>query len=112
LSDSSELVVVLITAPAGADREMARALVEARLAACVNLVPGVHSVYRWQGAIEEAEEELLIVKSSAGLVERMTALVREMHPYENFELIVLPLTGGSAAYLDWTRDSLAPDGCA
>jgi periplasmic divalent cation tolerance protein len=78
---------------------IARALVERRLAACVNLLPPVRSIYRWQGAVEEADETLLIVKTVPEQVEAMTALLREVHPYENFELVALPVTAGSAPYL-------------
>ena len=101
--------VVLLTAPDEAvARGLARALVEARLAACVNLVAGVRSIYRWQGAVEETAEILLLVKMRAVHAGELERLVRERHPYEVPELLRLPVLGGSAAYLAWLRESCAP----
>lgn len=94
--------VVLVTVP---DREqgkrIAEALVGERLAACANLVPGLLSTYRWQGKIEQEPEELLIIKTRAALAERLTARVRELHPYQVPEIIALPVAAGSQDYLDW-----------
>ena len=96
--------VVLVTAP---DREaavrIAHALVEERLAACVNLVPAVHSVYRWHEAIEEGDEVLLLVKTASGRTEALAERIRALHPYALPEVLALEATGGSAAYLDWVR---------
>jgi periplasmic divalent cation tolerance protein len=96
--------VVLVTAPdleAGA--RIGRSLVEEGLAACANLVPGVRSIYRWQGAIHDDAEVLLIVKTRASLVEALAARVRALHPYELPEVLALPVSGGSEPYLDWVR---------
>jgi len=99
---STQVVAVLITAP---DDEIARriaeALVEERLAACVNLLPGVRSIYRWQGAVEEASEVLLIAKTHAERVAALAARVRALHPYELPEVVALPVSDGSEAYLRW-----------
>ena len=97
-----ELVAVLISAPdADTARRIGRALVEERLAACANVVPGVQSIYRWRGAVEEASEVLLVVKTRASRADALAARVRSLHPYELPEVVVLPVRGGSRAYLQW-----------
>ncbi|HET7675380.1 MAG TPA: divalent-cation tolerance protein CutA [Gammaproteobacteria bacterium] len=99
-----ELVVILSTCPDAASAErIARALVEERLAACVNCVPGLRSFYRWQEQIQADAEVLLVIKSAADRFEAVEALVRKLHPYELPELIAVPLTTGSAPYLAWLR---------
>jgi periplasmic divalent cation tolerance protein len=98
----TEVRVVLITVPderTGLD--LARSLVGERLAACVNILPGVRSVYSWQGRIEEDPELLLMAKTQAGLVERLSQRVAELHPYDEPEVIALPVDGGSPGYLGW-----------
>jgi len=100
----AELRVVLLTAPDAEQAErLARSLVEERLAACVNVVPGVRSVYRWEGRVEEAGELLLVVKTRADRTEALAARVRELHSYALPEVLELPAVGGSPAYLDWVR---------
>ena len=97
-----ELRVVLVTAPdPECGERLARALVEERLAACVNLVPGIRSFYRWEGRVQDDPEVLLVVKTQAGRAEALAARVQELHPYELPEVLELPVVGGSAAYLDW-----------
>ncbi len=94
--------VVLATVPdekTGLD--LARALVGEKLAACVNIVPGIRSVYSWQGSIEDDPELLLIVKTGAGLVERLSQRILELHPYDEPEVVSLPVDGGSPGYLAW-----------
>jgi periplasmic divalent cation tolerance protein len=93
--------VVLITAPADAAEPLARTLVGERLAACVNVVPGVRSIYRWQGRVEADDEVLLVVKTRGERVEALSERVRELHPYDLPETLALPASGGSAAYLEW-----------
>ena len=93
--------VVLVTAPPRAARRLARALVERRVAACVNLVPLVRSVYRWKGRVEEASETLLVIKTPAARVRALLAAVEELHPYEVPEGIALPVVAGLAPYLRW-----------
>jgi periplasmic divalent cation tolerance protein len=96
------LRVVLLTAPDAASAEgLARALVDERLAACVNVVPGVRSFYRWEGRVEDAAEWLLVVKTRADRTAALAARVRELHSYELPEVLELAVAGGSAAYLDW-----------
>ena len=80
---------------------IALALVEARLAACVNILPRVQSVYRWQGAVESATEIPLFIKSTAANYPALEATIRNRHPYQVPEIIALPVTHGLSAYLDW-----------
>ena len=95
-------VFVYTTWPATADAEAAgRTLVERRLAACVNILPGMISHYWWQGAIERGEEVVMIMKTRASLAERVRAAVKAMHPYDTPAILVLPIEGGEAGYLDW-----------
>ena len=94
--------VVLITVPQGDPAtSLARALVEERLAACVNLIPEVRSLYRWEGAVQEDAEALLVVKTRAERCEALAARVQDLHPYDVPEVLVLPTSGGSASYLEW-----------
>lgn len=96
--------MVLVTAPdAEVAERLARALVEERLAACVNVIPGVRSIYRWEGAIEEDAELLLLVKTHEARLDALAARVKELHPYALPEVLALAAAGGSAAYLDWIR---------
>jgi periplasmic divalent cation tolerance protein len=85
---------------------IARRLVEERLAACVQIVEGIRSVYRWQGQVQEEPEVLLIVKTAEPQLPRIESLLREIHPYELPELAAVPITSGSAAYLRWLAECL------
>jgi periplasmic divalent cation tolerance protein len=87
---------------------IARKLVEDRLAACVNIVPGLRSFYRWKGAVEEAAEWLLIVKSSRSLFEALRAELEKIHSYEVPELVAIPIVDGSSNYLNWFEGELRP----
>jgi periplasmic divalent cation tolerance protein len=89
-----------VSSPEEADR-LARALVERRLAACVNIMPRVQSVYRWQGKVEDSSEILLVIKSRRPLFAALCEAVRALHSYEVPELIALPVVEGYAPYLDW-----------
>lgn len=94
--------VVLVTAPdAEAAGRIARALVEERLCACVNVVSGLRSVYRWEGRVEEDDEQLLVIKTREERCRALAARVQALHPYELPEVLVLPASGGSQEYLDW-----------
>ena len=98
----TEVVALLVTAPdEETGRRIARALVEERLAACVNVLPGVRSIYRWKGAVEEASEVMLVAKTRAERAGLLAARVRALHPYELPEVVALPVTDGSRAYLRW-----------
>ena len=98
----SEPLLVLITAGSEQEAEdIATALVAGRLAACVNVVPGITSIYRWQGEVQRDREWLLVVKSRRDVLDDLVQRVRELHSYDLPETIALPLVGGSAPYLDW-----------
>jgi periplasmic divalent cation tolerance protein len=100
-------VLVSIAAPDGETaRRLARLLVEERLAACVQIVDPIRSVYRWQGAVQEEPEALLLVKSSRDLIPRIEELLRREHPYELPELAAVPIQAGSPAYLSWLQQCL------
>jgi periplasmic divalent cation tolerance protein len=101
-----EFVVVFCTAPAGEAEDLARALVDARLAACVN-VTGVQSLYRWEGAVQDESERLLIVKTEHRLLVPLIERIQELHSYDLPEIIAMPIVGGSAPYLDWIRGETA-----
>lgn len=104
-----DLCVILITVPnAEVGERLARALVEERLAACVNRIPGLISVYRWQGKIERDPEELLVVKTRQELVSAVSERVKTLHPYQVPEIISLPVKDGSAAYLEWVAAETRP----
>jgi periplasmic divalent cation tolerance protein len=101
--------LVLCTAPDAATAErIATAMVEERLAACVNVMPGVASAYRWEGKVERATEVLLLMKSSADRYPALEARVRELHPYAVPEVIALAIAEGSAPYLEWITESTRP----
>ena len=86
-------------------RRIAEALVDERHAACVNLLPGVQSIYRWDGAIERAEEVLLSIKTTRAQFEPMTARIAPLHPYELPEVLAVEVVAGLPAYLDWIVDN-------
>lgn len=88
---------------------LAQALVERRLAACVSLLPGVRSVYRWQGQVEQADEVQLLIKTTAGNFPALQAAVLELHSYELPELVAVEVAAGLAPYLAWIGESTRPD---
>jgi periplasmic divalent cation tolerance protein len=101
-------VIVLTTFPADRDAEsFARTLVEERLAACVNILSPMESIYRWHGAVEQACERQLVFKTTAARVEELRARMAALHPYEVPEMLVLSVTDGAETYLNWLRDSVA-----
>ena len=102
-----ELAVVLITAPRGKGADIARALVEERLAACVNIVSGIRSIYWWQNKIEDNGEDLLIVKTRKCLLSRLKEKVREVHPYSVPEIVVLSPIDVLEDYLVWALGETA-----
>ena len=91
-------------------REIGRSLVEARLAACANVMDGIDSIYFWNGAIEESREAALILKSRADLVPEITKWVKELHSYTCPCVVAWPISGGNQDYLDWiARETRSPD---
>ena len=106
-------VFVYTTYPSVVEAERAgRALVERRLCACVNILPGMISHYRWQGAIERGEETVMIIKTRAALAERVSAVVKDMHSYSTPAILVLPLESVDKPYLDWLMAETEPPASA
>ena len=102
-------VLVYTTYPSIVEAETAgRALVERRLCACVNILPGMISHYRWQGAVERAEEVVMIVKTRASLFEQVRAAVKQMHSYATPAILVIPVESIDNAYLDWLLAETEP----
>ncbi len=98
----TEFILALTTVPDEAKgREIARALVEQKLAACVTVSPASQSIYRWQGKVCQEQEFVLLIKTRRELMGQVEAALRSTHPYQVPEFIALPIEGGSAAYLDW-----------
>lgn len=85
---------------------LARHLVEHRLAACVNILPNVHSIYRWEGKVEDSGEWMLVIKSRRDLFVALRAEIEKLHSYEVPEIIALPVVDGSQAYLGWIEHEL------
>jgi len=100
--------VVLVTAPSEAmARELGQRLVDDRLAACVSVVPGVTSIFMWEGKREEASEALLVIKTRAERYPALQQRVLELHPYSVPEVLALAVEAGAPAYLRWVQDSVA-----
>jgi periplasmic divalent cation tolerance protein len=107
----TEFIQVMTVTGSRADAgKIAQALVERRLAGCVQIVGPVQSVYRWQGAVEQAEEWLCLIKTSRQQYAAVEAAIIELHPYDCPEVLATPIEAGSAAYLQWLGDQLAGDG--
>jgi periplasmic divalent cation tolerance protein len=107
---AADVRLVLTTAGSQEEAEnIARSLVDERLAACVNIVPGLTSIYRWKGVLERAAEFLLLIKSTAAHLDRLEAAVRRLHSYEVPELLVLTPDAAGKRYLDWLlQESAGP----
>ena len=103
-------LLCLSTCPdAAAAGRIARALVDERLAACVNILPGLRSVYRWQGTVETGDEVMLLAKTVPGRLDALTARIAELHPYELPEVVAVETSGGLPAYLDWIAHETTVD---
>lgn len=110
-ADVGRALVVLVTAPSSeAALALGRVLVDERLAACVNVVPGVTSIYTWQGQREETAEALLLIKTDAAGYPALERRVVELHPYSVPEVLALPVETGARAYLQWVHESVAVEG--
>lgn len=107
---ADEYVIVLSTLPADGDAAaLATALVAERLAACVNILPPMTSIYRWSDAVEQAHEHQMVIKTTRARVAALWTRVCDLHPYDVPEFVVLPVIDGSDAYLKWIGDSTRPD---
>lgn len=102
MTGSQEQILVLVTAP---DRETAQAIarpvLQKRLAACVNILPGLTSLYHWEGEIQQDQEVLLLIKTRAALLDELIPVIQGMHPYQVPEIIALEIAGGEKKYLEW-----------
>jgi periplasmic divalent cation tolerance protein len=108
-NDPADAIVVLLTAANGEEAaRLANMLVGAHLAACVQILPEIESIYRWQGKVERQAEVLLLAKSSKGKFEELEREVRALHSYETPEIIAVPVIAGSSPYLQWLSESLNP----
>jgi periplasmic divalent cation tolerance protein len=105
----SDGLIIFVTAPNEDEaRRIAEAIVNERLAACVNIINSVESIYRWQGQVEHDRELLLIIKSTAGRYADLERRVKELHSYTTPEVISFRIKRGSQSYLDWIHDSTTP----
>lgn len=103
----TDAVVVLVTAPsADVAAAIARAVVEERLAACGNVLPGVRSIYRWEGKVQDEPEVLLLLKTQRKRFPELRDRILALHPYEVPEVLALPVEAGSDAYLDWIAQAM------
>jgi periplasmic divalent cation tolerance protein len=103
----TDKIVLVTTCESAAEADkIASALVENRLAACVNILPGVTSVYRWKGTVERASEIILLIKTSRPLLAQVRAEIERLHSYELPEVIALPIVDGSERYLEWLDQGL------
>src|SRR5262245_1161887 len=107
MSSPSEVVLVLTTIAAEADGSaLARTLVDELLAACVNVLPPMTSVYRWKGQVEQDREQQIVIKTTRDRLAALETRVRELHSYDRPEFVVIAAAGGSDAYLGWVRESV------
>lgn len=100
-------IIVFVTCPPAESEKIARALVEEKLAACVNIIDGVKSIYLWEGNLCNESEQLLVVKSSKSVWERLCERVKELHSYEVPEIVFFQLEDGYQPYLDWLNGAIA-----
>ncbi|MBC7232992.1 MAG: divalent-cation tolerance protein CutA [Chloroflexi bacterium] len=103
---AGHLVVLITTSSTEEAQKIAHNLVGERLAACVNIVAPVHSVYRWRGEIQTDQEALLIVKTKADILEKLVQRVKQLHSYEVPEIIALPIISGAEDYLHWINEQI------
>jgi len=100
-----DALILLSTCPSDVATEIARHLVQQKLAGCINIVPSILSIYRWQDAVEETKESLLMIKTSRDCYAALEAEIQKLHPYENPEILALPITQASHAYMQWLLSS-------
>lgn len=98
--------VALCTTPKNKSEQLAQILLEEKLAACVNIIPGIKSMYWWDGKIQTDTEDLLVIKTKEELVKELTEKIKEVHPYEIPEIIILNVEDGNNEYIDWIIKSV------
>lgn len=103
----AQVRVAFVSAPRDEAKKLARAIVEERLAACINIVPKIESIYWWEGKVEIDEESLLVIKTTQAKVEQLIEFVRATHPYPIPEVITLTVAEGLPDYLDWVTSETA-----
>ena len=104
---ASPFVIVLTTFPADGDAEIvARKLVEERLAACVNILPVMESIYRWEGNIDQSRERQVVIKTAHDCVDELKRRLEELHPFDVPELLIVSVSGGAERYLAWIRENV------
>lgn len=103
-----DVCVILCTCPEAVATPLATVVVEEQLAACVNIIPRVRSIYRWDGAVHDDAESLLVIKTSRDGIEALRSRLIEQHPYEVPEVLVLPVSGGSEPYVQWILNAVGP----
>ncbi len=105
-----QALIVLVTAPTMDEAaELGRALVDERLAACASVIPGMRSIYRWQGVVQDDSEVLLVIKTTLALWSRLADRVAELHSYETPEVLALPIAAGAPRYLHWLAAQVNPE---
>lgn len=106
MNDMVDSIVVLVTAPdSDVAANIARVLVGEHLAACANIVPGIRSIYFWEGAVQDEGEVLMIIKTRRELFDALSARVTSLHPYSMPEVVALPIVAGAEPYMKWLADS-------
>jgi periplasmic divalent cation tolerance protein len=102
MADPDKPILIYVTVPTlDLARRVGASVVASRLAACVNILPVMHSIYRWQGKIESADEVAMLIKTRASLADALMAHILTLHPYETPAMLTLPITGGHPPFLDW-----------
>lgn len=105
MSKTPAILLVLVTCPPAHAETLASALIEARVAACVNILPAVRSIYRWKDALQKDDEALLLIKTTAAAFEPLKELVLRTHPYELPEIVAVNIAHGHPPYLNWVVES-------
>jgi periplasmic divalent cation tolerance protein len=112
MADEREILVVLSTVPSeSVGRDIARNLLTGGLAACVNIVPGVVSIYEWDGRMEESSEAILVIKTTTDKVDALIGSMAKLHPYDVPEIIALPVQNGYKPYIDWIKSVVSMPSC-